>query len=205
MASCGLVANGLVVMPIVLEVWLETIKVRATIGEHKFEAEGPTEVVRYQFKVFSEIVRAAASSKVGLKTTEGISHAAGFAEDELPPAALSGIMELDGRVVYLTLSGSTAAEAALLIMLGQRELRRNLSSTGQEISDGLVRSGYSMPRVYRLLAKEMKEQLIVTVGERRSMRYRLTTLGLQRAHSLARALTSQELVSDPKFLREDRP
>jgi len=192
-------------MPIVLGVCLENIKIRTTIGEYKFEAEGPTEVVRSQFKTFSEIVRSAASSKVGLRTTEGIKHAAAHAEDELPPAALSGIMGVDGRVVYLTISGPTAAEAALLIMLGQRELRGNLSSTGQEISDGLARSGYPMPRVYRLLAKEMKEQLVVTVGERRSMRYRLTTQGLHRTHCLARALTAQELVSDPNCLREDRP
>jgi hypothetical protein len=177
---------------------VDTTKIKIAIGEHKFEAEGPTELVQCQLKAFSELVRSlhVPNSKT---TGDGSAHWNGHdeGEEDLSPAALSGVMRVDGRVVFLTSSAPSPVEAALLVMLGQREMRSNLAATGQEIRDGLEKSGYPIARVYRFLANEVKEQLVVTVGAGRSMRYRLTTHGLRKARSLAKALASQEQVKDP--------
>ncbi len=97
-------------------------------------------------------------------------------------------MHLSGRVVSLTAIPKSATDAALLIMLGQKDLRDNVSVTGQEIGDGLAQSGREVPRVDRVMDQALKEQHVLKTGVKRGTRYRLTNVGLSRALTIAKEL-----------------
>jgi len=82
----------------------------------------------------------------------------------------------------------SAADAALLIMLGQKDLRNNVSVTGQEIGDGLDQSGLPVPRVDRVMDKALEEAFVLKTGIKRGTRYRLTNQGLSKALNIAKDL-----------------
>ena len=97
-------------------------------------------------------------------------------------------MHLAGRIVSLTALPKSATDAALLIMLGQKDLRANVSVTGQEIGDGLAQSGREVPRVDRIMDQALKDQHVLKTGLKRGTRYRLTNVGLNKALSIANEL-----------------
>jgi hypothetical protein len=168
---------------------MDTTRIKVKIGDYEFDAEGPTAVVQDQFKAFQEIVSTAphvAASTHGKHDHQVISQQ----EDpnSLPHIPIEKILHVAGRVVSLTALPKSATDAALLILLGHKDLRNNVSVTGQEIGDGLDQSGRPVPRVDRVMDAALEDALVLKTGIKRGTRYRLTNQGLSKALNIAKDL-----------------
>ena len=170
---------------------MEATRIKIRVGPHEFEAEGPTEVVQSQLDMF----RALLASMPSVSNVPTV--AANSQDEKVPSASVSAdtshvaiekIMNADGRVVSLTALPASVEDSVLLLMLGQKDLRNNISVTGQEIGDGLDQSGKPTPRVDRVMEKHMRDALVLKTGLGRATRYRLTNQGLSRALIIAREL-----------------
>ncbi len=174
---------------------MDSSRVKMKIGSHEFEAEGAPEIVQQQLEAFRMLV-AAMPASAAPATSEVIealpnddSAAPGpSVQNSSAHARIETIMQADGRVVSLTALPASVEDSALLIMLGQRDLRNNVSVTGQEIGDGLAQSGKPASRVDRIMEKHIREAFILKTGLGRATRYRLTNQGLARAVAIAREL-----------------
>jgi hypothetical protein len=171
---------------------MENARIKVKIGVHEFEAEGSTELVQTQFQAFRELV---GSMPLHISSPNGLlkmqEHENKEENDRMPHISIEKIMHVDGRVVSLTALPASPEDAALLIMLGQRDLRNSQSATGQEIGDGMEQSGQPVDRVDRVLDKAIQEALVMKIGMGRSTRYRLTNQGLHKALTIARDLIAQ--------------
>ena len=168
---------------------METTRIKIKIGEHEFDAEGPVETVQAQFEAFREIVSEVASHKLAAATRNNVDTKENTVNpDALPHISIEKILHLSGRVVSLTALPKSASDAALLIMLGQKDFRDNVSVTGQEIGDGLAQSGREVPRVDRIMEQALKDSYVLKTGIKRGTRYRLTNLGLTKALTIAKDL-----------------
>jgi hypothetical protein len=169
-----------------LEGELETSKVRIKIGEHEFEAEGDAANVQAQFLAFQSLIS-------GLAAKPPIPEPAITPQiqsiiDDVAHIPLPRIMRVQGRVVSLTVIPTSMEDAALLIMLGNLDLRDNEAVTGQEIGDGLAQSGRPVARVDRVIGPLINEAYVLKSGFKRSSRYRLSNSGHQKALAVAREL-----------------
>jgi hypothetical protein len=82
-------------------------------------------------------------------------------------------------------------DAILLLIFGQKALRENDAVTGNEIISGLnTTGGYSFNRIDGLLDKIARDGDLLTFGERRGKKYRLTNTGLAKAKAIAANLIS---------------
>ncbi|HTV08560.1 MAG TPA: hypothetical protein VMD97_05920 [Candidatus Aquilonibacter sp.] len=171
---------------------MENSRVKMRVGGHEFEAEGSPEVVQQQLEAFKALILAqppGVNNERQLPTESGLNDEPG--PTIVPSSAhvrLENILHADGRVISLTALPNTVEEAALLIMLGQKELRNNVSVTGQEIGDGLDQSGKPASRVDRIMEKHIRDAFVLKTGLGRATRYRLTNQGLMRALTVAREL-----------------
>jgi hypothetical protein len=168
---------------------MDTTRIKIKIGEHEIDAEGTQDFVQAQVAAFKEMISSAPREPLAQK----IAPVSNTNEHKgviptFPHIDIEKIMHIAGRVVSLTALPASAADAALLIMLGHKDMRNNLSVTGQEIGDGLNQSGRGVPRVDRIMDKAIKESLVLKTGLRRGTRYRLTNQGLTKALGIAEAL-----------------
>jgi hypothetical protein len=165
---------------------VETSRIKVKIGDNEFEAEGPTEVVKEQFEAFKEIIRLNPAKTQNNPMSDSVQTIVNqFVADGIPMLSLDKIVHVSGRIVSLTALPTTVEDAALLIMLGHKELKQNISVTGQEIGDGLAQSGRPVPRVDRIMESAITEALVLKTGVKRATRYRLTNQGLVKAQRLA--------------------
>src|SRR5205807_9904884 len=74
---------------------------------------------------------------------------------------LEKIMRAEGRLISLTVRADTVADAALLLLLGQRQFRANDSVTGGEVLDGLRESGQAVPRIDSTLSRLADDGLVI--------------------------------------------
>jgi hypothetical protein len=168
---------------------MDGARIKVKIGDSEFEAEGPVETIQAQFQVFKELLssRPAQSNGGALgnreKTVENTN-----ISGEPPHVPIERILHAAGRVVSLTALPASPVDAALLIMLGHKDMRNHLSVTGQEIGDGLDQSGRPVLRVDRVMDKAIEEALVLKSGIKRGTRYRLTNQGLLKALSIATEL-----------------
>lgn len=168
---------------------METTKIKIKLGNNEFEAEGPTETVQSQFEAFKQLV-------ASLPWQVSREHPANSLQDKekkdviesLPHIPLEKVLHVSGRVVSLTALPASIEDAALLIILGHKDLRNNPAVTGQEIGDGLAQSGRPVPRVDRVMEKAIADASVLKSGIKRSTRYRLTNQGLAKALGIARDL-----------------
>ena len=159
---------------------METQRLKAKIGEHEFDAEGPVEIVQAQFQAWKELI-ASTSAKHNVSTQPHENQ--GKTEGETNK--LNKIIRLDGRVVSLTIKPTSETDAALLVLYGQRMFRENESVTASELRDGLQHSGYRFARVDRLMQPLCDEGMVVRIGAKKATRYRLINPGMARATELA--------------------
>ena len=159
---------------------METCKLKIKIGEHEFEAEGPTEIVQAQFDAFRDMVVAIPKQTPASPP------------DDQPPDTselmLSKIMVQNGRVVSLTARGDSLEDEIKLVLLGQKNLRDNDNVTGSEIMDGLRITGRKVVRIDYQLDKMTMAGDVITIGTNRARRYRMTSQGFAKAQELAMAL-----------------
>lgn len=165
---------------------MDTQKLKLKIGDHEFEAEGPTEVVQAQFAAFRELV-----ASLPAKTERPL-----ITPDPQPPPTqatkdgpdLDKITKVDGRVVSLTARGASVEDEILLVLFGQKVLRDNDSVTGSEVIDGLRTTGRTLTRVDYQLDKLTTAGDVITIGVGRARRYRLTNQGFSKAGTLAQSV-----------------
>lgn len=161
-------------------------KIRVKIGDYEFEAEGPANTVQEQFAAFKEMISATQSRTPVLNMQEPVENRE--KSDNSAHAEVQRVLHVSGRVVSLTAIPKSTEDAALLIMLGHKDLRDNVAVTGQEIGDGLAQSGRPVARVDRLMEKALRDAFILKTGIKRATRYRLTNQGLSKALTIAREL-----------------
>jgi hypothetical protein len=149
------------------------------VGESEFEAEGPADVVQAQLAAWKELLSTAPKQEPGKPTSL-------TPAGELPHLSLEKILKVDGRVVSLTARSETIDDAVLVLLLGQKESRNNQSVTGAELMEGLTQSGYSLPRIDKVMDKLSDEGSVITVGVNRGRRYRLSNTGLSKALMVAK-------------------
>jgi hypothetical protein len=156
-------------------------RLKIKIGNHEFEAEGPTETVQAQFSVFKELI----AEFNGLESVE----------QQTPPVPknnsqlrLDSIMKTEGRVVSLTARANLLEDAILLMILGQKTFRSIDGVTGSEIVDGLKVSGQPADRIDRVITKLSDDGHVIITGVRRAKRYRLTNQGSAKAQEIAKAM-----------------
>ncbi len=82
------------------------------------------------------------------------------------------------------------ADAALLVLLGHRELRGEEEVAVTRLTEALRQSGCPVARLDRVLAGYLKERLVLKAGQGKGGRYRLTNQGVKRAEELAAQLTA---------------
>jgi hypothetical protein len=160
-------------------------RLKMKIGDHEFDAEGPVEVVEKQFADFKELI-----ASLPAKTPDIVLH--DIVPDpnstSLLPSASSEMMKIfavNGRIVSLTAKPANEVDAALLLLLGQKQLRAVEACTGSEIKDGLKQSGYKPLRVDRMMDGFVAEGLVMINGRNRGKKYRLSNPGLVKAQALA--------------------
>lgn len=165
---------------------MEMTKIRIKIGDHEFEAEGPAEMVQAQFEAFRSLLSAAPQKQE--PSQESPPPPTPETKGNSAHVPLDRIMRSQGRVVSLTAMPSTPEESALLILLGNKELRGNESVTGAELGDGLAQSGRPVGRTDRVMDKLIEANYVLKSGFRRATRYRLSNIGHQAALTVAREL-----------------
>jgi hypothetical protein len=169
-------------------------RLKIKIGDNEFEAEGDAETVQSQFAMFKELVSNAPAKPAKPLETEtdngnGLPDNGNGGGERME---IDKIMKVDGRVVSLLVRPARNEDAVLLILLGQRHYRKSDSVTGGEIKDGLKQSGHAIERPDRILDRlsANDQGLVITIGERKGRRYRLTNAGLTKAQDMARKLIS---------------
>jgi hypothetical protein len=172
-----------------MEMPMDTTRIKMKVGENELDAEGSQDFVQAQVAAFQAMISSVPRETMAQKSEpsrNGKEH--NGVTPAFPHIDIEKIMHVSGRVVSLTALPASPADAALLIMLGHKDMRNNLSVTGQEIGDGLNQSGRGVPRVDRIMDKTIEESLVLKTGLRRGTRYRLTNQGLTKALGIAEAL-----------------
>lgn len=178
---------------------MDSIRLKSKLGEDEFDAEGSAEYVREQFQAWQELVKlklATASlspkSKTDNETTvslEGNHEVAPKQDAQAIDSALTKIMRVDGRYVSLTARATTVHDALLMMLYGQKALRNNDAVTGAELLSGLGSTGgFPTTRLDRILDKLAEDGDVMSFGERRGKKYRLTNTGVAKARALANDL-----------------
>ncbi len=165
-------------------------RLKIKIGEHEFEAEGPTEAVQSQFQAFKELVASAPAHKPENKELpeSDANKPENAVTVPLGSQVLGRIFRQDRRVISLTAPPTSENDAVLLVLYGQRFYRENDNATGSEIIDGMEQSGYRTPRIDRILGSLASEGSVIITGAHRGKKYRLTNQGNTRAEGLARSI-----------------
>src|SRR2546423_1285778 len=114
--------------------YMESTRIKVKIGDFEFDAEGPVETVHAQFEAFKQIISLPSAVSTPAKTQNTEKPVENRDESQGPPhVPIEKIMHAAGRVVSLTALPASTVDAALLVMLGHKDLRNNVSVTGQEI------------------------------------------------------------------------
>lgn len=167
----------------------ETLKIK--VGPHEFEATGSPESVREKFEAFRGLIEMMTSS-VAAQAYPAVKKSMEIMDEILvTPEQLNKIMRVNGREISLTARPKQLNDAILLIIFGQKSMRQNDAVTGTEIINGLeTTGGYSFTRLDGLLEKIARDGDLLTFGERRGKKYRLTNTGLVKARAIAAELIS---------------
>ena len=176
-------------------------RLKTKIGEHEFEAEGTAEYVREQFQTWQELVKLAATMPaapasqpaptIGSISGEanGSARVSGTLDAVNVDSELTKIMRSDGRYISLTGRAASVHDAVLLLLFGQKVMRNNDGVTGGEILAGLASTGgFGTPRLDRILDKLADDGEVMSFGERRGKKYRLTNTGIAKARAIASEL-----------------
>jgi hypothetical protein len=174
---------------------MEPFRLKLKVGPHEFEAEGEQESVERQFSLWRELIASpsgvipvAPSPPPAPPGTQPSS--AALPELEAKRSDYERLFHHDARVVSLTVlpnGAQRAADAALLVLLGQRTFNQLETVTGQQITDGLKLSGLSVERMDRNWGDHLDVN-VLRAGQRRGVKYRLTNPGLVRAREIANEL-----------------
>src|SRR5947209_4527541 len=105
---------------------MDTQKLKIKIGEHEFEAEGPTEIIKEQFAIFKDLIASTPATK---KEKPAETSQQSPVPNNSSILALDRIVRVDGRFISLTASTNSVSDAVMVIMLAQRLLRNSETVT----------------------------------------------------------------------------
>jgi hypothetical protein len=146
-------------------------------GQHDFEAEGDKESVERQFAVFTELVRNAMAKSSSHK-------------GELPESLIQFVRTDTESIFLATLpqGENPVADAILLILLAYLLMRETKIVSGSDLLRGLKKSGVRAERIDRALGNYIggTHALVVKMGIRRGVTYKLTERGIAKAKELAK-------------------
>src|SRR5476649_1178398 len=101
---------------------MDTYRLRMKVGEHEFDADGPTEFVQTQLATFTALI----SKVMKIVPSEAPAVAQTAVAEQAPAVSAEKIiLRQEGRMVSLTKRGRSLKEELLLVLLGQRSLRNN--------------------------------------------------------------------------------
>lgn len=169
----------------------DNYRLKIKIGQHEFEAEGPADAVKEQFQAFKDMIASAPQQptpqpqKSPMEIADSATMRINGSDMSADVQELSKIMKSDGREVSLTVRAQSIEDAILLIIYGQKMLRSKDLSTGGDILAGLQATGMPVGRIDRTLEKLGREGVLIVTGMRRSKRYRLTSVGLNKVRQIA--------------------
>ena len=159
---------------------MSDLKLKIKFGEHEFEAEGPADTVQAQFMAFKQLVSPQPDGEKSFAAPDAV-----VDRSERPP--FHKMVLLKGRIVSLTVPAKPE-DAVLLVLLAQKQFRKNDRVSGGEIMDGLRESGVRIPRADYILTRHARDGNVVVSGDGRMRRYRLTDAGADRALQIVRRL-----------------
>jgi hypothetical protein len=165
---------------------MEPFRLKMKIGAHEFEAEGDQDTVERQFAIWREMIAASPSLLASPPPATDPGPALGEPPTAQPRREFGKIFRHEGRVVSLSAlpTNGSPADAALLLMLGQQAYNNEALITGNQLIQGMARSGLPVPRVDRVFGEHMGTN-VIRVGVHRAVRYRLTNPGVARATEMA--------------------
>ena len=116
---------------------MDNYRLKIKIGDHEFEAEGPSHIVQSQFSAFKDLIANLPSISTVqnplVNTQNEADNSVGAGQSAL---TLERVARVEDRVVSLTARPEKIEDALLLLLLGQRIFRANDSVTGSEVIDG---------------------------------------------------------------------
>jgi hypothetical protein len=174
---------------------MEPFRLKLKIGPHEFEAEGAEESVTKQFEAWQRLIASPSASTPVLPSPPPVvvPPLGDLAANVTPqtgtsmPGEFDRLFRHEGRVVSLTILPDNQPDAGLLLLLGQRVYNKTDLVTGQQIADGLKRSGFPFDRVDRGWGEHL-DLYVMKSGVRRAVTYRLTNPGIDRARTVAKEL-----------------
>lgn len=181
-----------------MEAHMDATKLKVKIGQHEFEAEGPQEVVEKQFETFRQLISEAATKSTNSNRLKG-SENSGEAELELPhiddprEQQARKIFHVEGDLLTLGVvpqGDNQETDAALLILLGHKIVRKVDMVSADDLLNGMKQSGVRVDRADRVTSKTTEQGMTMKTGVRRGTKYRLTTQGVNQAFRIAEQLAS---------------
>ncbi len=160
---------------------METLRIKIEIGDRKFEADGPVEIVQVQANAFMKFAAGMNAETLAAEVAQ---------ERKEPTTELDKVMRVTGTTVCLSVRSRSASEALLVMLLGQSQLRKNDLVSGTDLIRGLRASGHRMPRADYLLNNHARNKYITVNGKHRGRRYQLTESGMLRAQQIAQQLVA---------------
>src|SRR5690349_11118313 len=183
-----------------MEAPMEQFRLKLKVGPHEFEAEGDQESVERQLAIWRDLIAStptasspppapAPSSSTPTPASPAVSGGSSVSQQEREMYGKIFRVESDGHLTLSVLpTGATKeADAALLLLLGQRIYNNEELVTGNPLMVGLARSGMPVPRVDRVFGDYM-DQYVIRVGTHRAVRYRLTGIGWNKVREMANEL-----------------
>jgi hypothetical protein len=172
---------------------MEGYKLQAKFGNAEFNAEGPEEAVREDFRRFLEKLPAAVQpspeKKQDAKNGQEPTILTTVDQMLLGQALLEKVFQRQDDIVSLRLlpppeSANRNADAAILLLYGFRCLLNQEEVPVTRLTRALRRSGISFERLDQFMGAN--SQLILRGGARNAARYRLNNLGVTQAETWIR-------------------
>ena len=169
-------------------------KLHVKIGEFAFDCEGSPSTVARQFEKFQELVNTYQARSIERQSgLWGNAQVGSSQPDTHPLPSLDKIFDTDSYssilLCHTPMPGKEPeANLALLLLLGYREIRSLEEVPVLTLKQALKHSSYPVLRLDRVLNKYRKERFLIKIGRGKGGKYRLTTLGVQKAYALAAEL-----------------
>ena len=172
----------------------ERTTLHVQIGEFAFDCEGSASTVARQFEKFKDLVNTyqarSMERKPALRDNDPVSLSQ---HDTQPLPSLDHIFDNDSYSSLLLcrtpLPGKEPeANLTLLLLLGYRELRAVEEVPVLTLKQALKHSSFPVLRLDRVLNQYRKERFVIKIGRGKGGKYRLTTLGVHKAYTLAAEL-----------------
>jgi len=164
---------------------MDTLKLKIEIGDRRFEADGPSDVVSTHANVFMKLTLGGNAETIATESRNKASAEQISAQNALQ---LQTILRVEGSQIALNLLPKKREDALLTLMLGHRNFRKHSLVSATELARGLSESGIDVKRSDHLLMRCQAWKYVSSIGRYRNRRWELTEAGIQRAEAVTRAL-----------------